>query len=128
MPKIVRNFEVRNVPGKGRGVFATSRLKQGEIIEESPVIVIPSREEKHLEKTELYNYYFAWKKKDIAVALGYGSLFNHSYSPNAKYDFKYGKKLIIVKALREINAGEEITFNYNWNPKDKSPIWFKPKK
>jgi len=28
-------------------------------------------------------------------------------------------------ALRNIKPGEEITINYNWDPKDKTPVGFK---
>jgi SET domain-containing protein len=60
----------------------------------------------------------------VAVALGYGSLYNHSYTPNARYDDE-SPQIKIFTAIREIAAGEEITINYNGEPSDESPVWFK---
>jgi SET domain-containing protein len=60
----------------------------------------------------------------VAVALGYGSLYNHSYQPNARYDDESGKTKVF-SALRDIAPGEEIVVNYNGVPEDKTPVWFK---
>lgn len=77
------SISVKDSPGKGRGVFAQRNFKKGEVIETCPVIVLPAKEIDSLELTQLYNYYFAWgpDSKDGAIALGYGSLYNHSYNP-----------------------------------------------
>ena len=63
-------------------------------------------------------------KKSVAIALGYGSLYNHSYSANATYEKHFDDKLITFKAIADIRRGEEITVNYNYgNPDDKSKLW-----
>lgn len=110
----------------GRGVFATRDIQKGELLDASPIIVIPDEEYKYLKKTVLTNYVFWWGKNDHtrAVALGYGSLFNHSYTPNAKYKFKRKKETINFYAYTDIKAGEEILVNYNGDPDDQSPVWF----
>lgn len=110
----------------GRGVFATRDIKKGELLDASPIIVIPHEEYKYLKKTVLINYVFWWGKNDKtrALALGYGSLFNHSYTPNAKYKFKRKNETIKFYAYTDIKAGEEIFVNYNGYPDDKSPLWF----
>ena len=59
----------------------------------------------------------------LALALGYGSLYNHSYKPNATY--KHGHASISYQALRNIPEGEEICINYNWDPKDMAELSFK---
>ena len=60
------------------------------------------------------------------VALGCGSIYNHSYQPNAKYKEKYKEKMINFIAKNKIKKNEEITVNYSQgNQKDKSPLWFK---
>lgn len=119
-------ISVKNSPGKGRGVFAQQNFKKGEVIETCPVIVLPAEEIDSLELTELYNYYFAWgpDSKDAAIALGYGSLYNHSYNPNARYYKDFENGLLKYVCIRDIQKGEEITINYNCDPEDKTPVWF----
>lgn len=110
----------------GRGIFATRDIKKGKLIHQAPIIISPKEEFEYIEKTVLANYVFCWGEKyeDCAIALGFGSLFNHSYTPNAKYKFKRKKETIDFYAHTDIKAGEEILINYNGNPDDKSPLWF----
>ncbi len=56
------------------------------------------------------------------MVLGYGSLFNHSYKPNAKYVFSFQQRFLVFKSIKDIAAGEEITVNYNFDPKDTKPL------
>lgn len=116
-------------PGRGRGVFATQPIAAGELIERSPVLVSPAAEWPHLEKTVLYDYVFEWgeDETDSGIALGYAGLFNHSFTPNARYRRRTADLLIEVTAVREIAAGEEITMNYNGEPDDRTPVWFETK-
>ncbi len=124
MPKM----EVRNTKSKGRGVFSLVKFAVGEVIEAIPVILIPAREWPHIEPTVLalyiYNFGPTAEQEHAAIALGYGSLYNHSYRPNAKYVKDWGNQLIHFLALRDIAEGEEITVNYNGRPEDQKPIWF----
>src|SRR6184192_219991 len=82
-------MEVRGTRSKGRGVFALVKFAPGEVIEAVPVILIPAREWPHIEPTVLalyiYNFGPTAEQEHAAIALGYGSLYNHSYRPNAKY-------------------------------------------
>jgi SET domain-containing protein len=112
--------------GKGRGVFAQKKIHRGEIIEEAPVVVMPATEIEHLDKTVLQDYYFLWgeNEDEAAVMLGLCSLCNHSYQPNAVFNLHPEKLTIEFVALREIEAGEEITTNYNGDPNCEAPIWF----
>ena len=72
-----------------------------------------------------YFFYFGKKKERLAVALGFGSIYNHSYTPNATYKIKVKKKTIDFTAIKDIKKNEEITFNYSFgNPKNKNPLWF----
>lgn len=110
----------------GKGVFATRSFGPGELIESAPVIVIPADEWLSVEKTVLFNYCYAYGESmnDIALALGFGSLYNHSYTPNARYVRRQDQKLIEFFALRPIAMGEEITINYNGDPGSLDPLWF----
>jgi len=118
-------IEVKRVKGKGRGVFARRGIRQGEVIERVPVLVLPSHEVKEAGKwSGLAAYCFDWGKGTLALALGYGSLYNHSYQPNARYDDE-GGQIKVFTAIQDIAPGEEITVNYNGEPADDSPIGFK---
>ena len=119
---------MRAVPRKGRGVFALRPFSRGERIESAPVIVIPAAEWPLVEKTVFYHYTYSWGERleDAAVALGCGSLYNHSYTPNAEYVRRLAEQRIDFVALRDIAPGEEITINYNGAAEDQSPLWFEP--
>ena len=64
-----------SVKGKGRGVFARRLIRQGEVIEQVPMLVLTAEEfEDRLAGTSLANYCFAWGRGTMALTLGYGSL------------------------------------------------------
>lgn len=115
----------------GRGVFASRNIKKGELIETCPVIRVPKNDVSNLKKSILVNYYFYFgknqkDKSNLAVALGYGSLYNHSFEPNATYVKKPKNNIIDFIAMKDIKKGEEITANYNFGtPDDLTPIWDK---
>jgi len=123
------NFEIKKLPHKGRGVFATKNINTGEIIEACPIISLTPKERAHCAKTLLNFYMYPWRStRSASVVLGYGSLINHSFTPNAdwKQNFKTGN--MVYRALKPIKNGEEITVNYNGEPEDQTPIdWFEVK-
>lgn len=108
----------------GRGLYATRDIKKDELIEVSPVIVLPKEDWGYLEKTSLLYYSFYWGEDDTAIALGLGSLFNHSYTPNINYENNQENLSIDFYALHDISLGEHLTINYNGDLEDKSPLWF----
>jgi SET domain-containing protein len=129
------NFDLLMTPGirpgdlyvgasgiNGRGVYAARDFATGTIIEICPVILVPAAQRPALESTVIVEYYYEWGDAG-GVALGFGSLYNHSYEPNAVYRKHMDRALVIVSALRSIACGEEITINYNGDPEDKNPIW-----
>jgi SET domain-containing protein len=111
---------------KGRGVFAKRTIRQGEVIERAPVLVIPARDWAAMEKTVAYDYTFGWgaNGEDAALALGYGSLYNHSFAPNTRFERNFEGLVIEFIAIRNIACGEEIVVNYNEDPDDGTPLWF----
>ena len=118
-------IEVRKASKKGRGVFARKDIKKNKEIERVPVIVVPEADVFGYTRTSrLSDYVFNWKKGHFALALGYGSLYNHSFNPNAQYFMEGGDTQTYV-ALRDIAAGEEITINYNSDPKSRKDPGFK---
>ena len=115
--------------GKGRGVFARRNFCKGDTIEICSIIRIPGNQVRHIDKTILYDYYFGWgrAKKEAALALGLGSLYNHSYEPNAAYRKDMSNARIIFIAIRKIKRGEEVTVNYGGKSDNKKPLWFNVK-
>ena len=122
----MKSLEIKNTEHKGSGVFTTRDFREGDLIETCHVIECPEQDTALIDRTFLYNYYFNWgpKHDKVAIALGYGSLYNHSYEPNAIYIKDFKKNLLIFKCLKSIQKGEEITVHYRNNPNDKTPIWF----
>lgn len=110
----------------GRGVFAGERIPAGSQVEECPIIEISQEELGALLPTVLGDYFFQWgpSREEGALALGYGSLFNHSFEPNAAYVRKYESKTLLFISIRDIEKDEEITVNYNGSTEDRSPVWF----
>ncbi|EKD90541.1 MAG: hypothetical protein ACD_31C00001G0004 [uncultured bacterium] len=107
----------------GNGVFASSLIKKGEIIEVSPIIVLEFEELVDTKWNNLFNYYF-WMDEYVVLALGYGSLYNHSDDANAEYKIDQKSKTITFTASKDIKKGEEIFFNYKGKEKTKTPLWF----
>src|SRR5277367_2223365 len=101
---------------RGRGVFAARRSLAGEVIEVCPVIALSSDDAAKLDDTYLYNYYFGWgaENKGAAIALGFGSLYNHSYDPNAAYRKSEADSTISIIAVKPIAPDEEILIKYNY--------------
>jgi SET domain-containing protein len=116
------DLEIRHVRGKGRGVFAMVAFYRGQVIEDCPILEFPNEQATY--DSVIHHYTFAWNRRRSALALGYGSILNHSFSPNAVYSFRVAKKMIRIRALRNIEPGEEILINYNADPKDKTPLGF----
>lgn len=118
---------ISKVPDSGRGVFARIDIKKGEIIEVCPVIEIPKHDFANVNQSFLVTYFFSFgKDKDqLVVALGFGSIYNHTYEPNATYRQKAEEQIMEFIALKDILKDEEITVNYNdGDPEDKTPLWF----
>lgn len=107
----------------GRGVIATQAFIVDQEIERCPVIVASKQDIDYLKKTILNEYIFEWED-GCAVALGFGSLYNHSFTPNAAYEHAYPTRELIFYALREIAPGEEITVDYNGGQITSRPLWF----
>ncbi len=136
-------IEVRRVEDRGRGgrgVFARHDIPSGTLIERAPVLLVPAS---HVYETmpdgrvrcpSLTWYVFDWRFDDapkhkfgsndhIALALGYGSLYNHDWPANARWQ-RVVPDLLEVTAHRDIPAGREITINYNGEPDDPEPMDF----
>jgi uncharacterized protein len=114
---------VKKTKHKGLGVFARQPIPKGTVIERAPVLLVPLDQLADGKKNKFLNtYMYVWTKKAFAIALGYGSLYNHSFEPNAEYIF--GPRRLTYRALKDIEKGEEITINYNYYPDNREPMGF----
>lgn len=99
------------------------------MVEISPVLVLGAEDRKKVEETLLYDYIFEWGEdsKGACVALGYLSIYNHSYNANCLYEMDFEAQTMRIIAVKKIAAGEELFINYNADPDDEKPIWFEAK-
>lgn len=114
------------MPGAGRGVFARIAIKKGELIETCPVIPIPEHDVSGLSEGILlhYFYFFGKKLERMVLALGFGSIYNHTDTPNATYKEREKDQAIDFIALQDIQKSEEITVNYVQGKNNSHPLWF----
>jgi len=112
---------------KGLGVFTRADLAADTIIESSSVLVMDPDARPLLDKTRLHDYIFEWNPDGqnlCCVALGYLSLYNHSYQSNCEYFMDYDHDIMQIKTCRDIPAGTELCINYNGDWDDPKPVWF----
>lgn len=116
---------------RGRGVVAEAPIAAGDLVERSPVLIIPPQDRAAVDPTVVFTYVFMWEhgtsEEDLyrhegrsAIALGYTSLLNHSYAPNCEFVRHIDALVIDLVALRPIAAGEELTIDYQMT------LWFQP--
>ena len=102
----------------GRGVFASVAIKQDEIIEVCPILILWSKDSAHIMETVLQNYVYEYAETGTMLALGYGSLYNNQKIPNAKYELQEYSGMpeqdseLLITAIRPIAENEEIFIDY----------------
>ena len=120
---------VDNTDSMGRGVFTKERIPANTVVELSPVIVMSGDDRIHLDQTLLHHYIFEWGKNNdkCCMALGLIPIYNHSFHSNCEYFMDYEDDTIMVKTVRVISKGEELTINYNGDWNDATKLWFDAK-
>ncbi|MDO8505901.1 MAG: SET domain-containing protein-lysine N-methyltransferase [bacterium] len=118
-PKKIKITKIKN---KGRGVVATEKILKDEVIEYFPLLILREKDSVFIGNKKrsdtLYHYYLLQPEfKRDTILLGYGSLYNHSSDPNCEIDYPNNPKMehAFFRAIKDIEAGEEITFNYNFD-------------
>ena len=111
--KVHKGIYVKKSNIHGWGVFTNLNIKKGEIVEECvvPYDLIPLR------SNVLGNYRYVWPSKkrfnSFCIALGFGSIYNHSREKeNIDWNINEKKRIIIFTAIKNIKKGEELLFNY----------------
>ena len=109
-------------PGRGRGVFALRDIPKGTTVDISAVLLFSAAEyEAHPgQRSVLDNYTYRWDRGRYALALGLGSIFNHSRSGgvNCGYVRDFARSTITYVTTRDVRAEREIFISYG----DK--LWF----
>ncbi|TFK81833.1 hypothetical protein K466DRAFT_666881 [Polyporus arcularius HHB13444] len=114
-------LRIEYAEGKGRGVYATREIPAQTLIEVSPVLLFTAKEyEEHGKHTVLDHYTFVWRDGRMALALGLGSLFNHSQRPNVSYTIDPATESIRYVTSRRVLPDEELCIFYGHK------LWFDP--
>lgn len=113
---------------KDRCVHCMEDIEKGSVIEVCPVIILDKKDTAIIHKSILHDYYFMWDidKGSSAIALGFGSLYNHSQTPNAEFEIVAASKEMRFYAIRDIPAGTEICINYIGLKIEGMDLWFEP--
>lgn len=111
---------------RGRGVFTKKEIPANTIIEVAPVIVMSNDDRKLLDQTLLHDYIFEWgdDSKRCCMALGLVPIYNHSYNSNCEYYMDFESDTILIKTVKDIEKGGELTINYNGDHNDEKKVWF----
>lgn len=117
---------INQTEGKGRGVFTSEAIPADTVIEIAAVIAMKAEDRIHLDKTLLHDYIFEWgeHKDQCAMALGLIPIYNHSYRSNCDYFMDYEEQLMMIKTVRDVEAGEELVINYNGDWDNEKKVWF----
>ena len=135
-----RRIQVRRSGVHGKGVFALQDIAEGETIIEyvGEVITWDEAQDRHPHdpKDPNHTFYFHVDEDRVIDALYGGNSsrwINHSCDPNCEADEEGGR--VFIKALRNIQAGEELNYDYGliidepYTKKLKAeyPCWWAPK-
>ena len=119
-------YEVRKTKKKGRGVFARKHIPAGTLIGDYIGRIVSDKEAQELE--EKYGngcYSFEYVGDDVSLfpvdlkAVGV-HLINHSCAGNCSVSDHGGHNIFF--ALRHIFPGEEITFDYEFDPESDGSV------
>ena len=135
-PNASRRIQTRRSGVHGKGVFAVQDIAEGETIIEYVGAIISWKEAQkrhpHDPSDPNHTFYFHIDETRVIDALYGGNSsrwINHACEPNCEADEDGGR--VFIKALRNIEAGEELNYDYGliiderYTPKLKAeyPCW-----
>jgi uncharacterized protein len=107
------SLEVRESPGKGRGVFALQSFVFGDVVLSDPVVELDWVELATIRATALRDYWWDWGNTGAgAVVFGMASMANHDDTPNVSNIPRIAERRMDFVAIRPIVLGEEILLDY----------------
>ena len=114
MPAISSNKPYRIGRSRtGLGLFATKPIKKGTKIVRYFGPLLDSRNKKHegIENKYLFELNGRWTI-DGSVRRNIARYINHACRPNAESDVSERKRKVVIRAIRNIEPGEEINYDY----------------
>src|SRR6201997_303375 len=97
----------------GLGLFATKPIKKGTRIIRyfGPILDSKKEDEDAIENKYLFELTNRWTI-DGSVRENVARYINHSCKPNAESDVKPRKRKVFIRAIKNIEPGEEINYDY----------------
>src|ERR1700750_61264 len=97
----------------GLGLFATKPIKKGEKIIRyfGPILDSKKEDEDAIENKYLFQLTNRWTI-DGSVRANVARYINHACRPNAESDVKPRKRKVFIRAIKNIEPGEEINYDY----------------
>lgn len=92
-------------------VLSKTQFAKGEIVEICPMI-LTGIEAKSVNVLKDYVFEIDKQNNIYGIALGYGSLYSHSKTPNIEYAYNKSNRQMYFMTKRMIQAGEELTIDY----------------
>jgi hypothetical protein len=114
MPAISSNKPYRIGRSRtGLGLFATKPIKKGARIVRYFGPLLDSRNKKHddIENKYLFELNGRWTI-DGSVRKNVARYINHACRPNAESDVSARKRKVVIRAIKNIEPGEEINYDY----------------
>ena len=124
----VPGLYIAHSDGRGRGVYTSTELSPGDIIEFCPIVIVPKEDESKIHNSFLHDYYFLSPAPNpqFCIVLGYGSIYNHQAIPNAEIVFDIPNLTIEIHCTVAIESGGEIYIDYTGGIKNAPKLWFDP--
>ena len=97
----------------GLGLFATKPIKKGDKIIRyfGPLLDCRKKEHDAIENKYLFELNNRWTI-DGSIRENFARYINHACKPNAESDVKPRKRKIFIRAIKNIEPGEEINYDY----------------
>jgi len=94
------------------GCYTALPLKKGELVAEYTGPRLSVKEAEALYNSHRRTFLFGLSNgKEVIDGIGVAAFINHSCDPNGEADEVQGR--VFIRAIRDIAAGEEITYDYN---------------
>jgi uncharacterized protein len=114
MPAIPKNKPYRvGRSSTGLGLFATKPIKKGAKIIRyfGPLLDSKKKKDDAIENKYLFELNNRWTI-DGSVRKNIARYINHACKPNAESDVKPRKRKVVIRAIKNIEPGEEINYDY----------------
>ncbi|MCC8939513.1 SET domain-containing protein-lysine N-methyltransferase [Bradyrhizobium sp. Arg68] len=114
MPTISSNKPYRVGRSRtGLGLFATKPIKKGDKIIRyfGPILDSKKKDEDEIENKYLFELTNRWTI-DGSIRENIARYINHSCQPNAESDVRPRKRKVFIRAIKNIEPGDEINYDY----------------